>query len=184
MIETISRGAQFKGVISLLGLIIFPFALLIGIVQLVYLSIVPGLFMLLIGTGAFFLFLDVRGVQIDLQNKRVRNYKQYMFWKYGEWLPLDRYTEIHLVKDTVYLRHLQPGRAGAVGTSSNTSRISTYDVLLVSDQPDNFILLSEFGKHPDAVAFLQKYAALLFLPSRDIYRELQQSAVNRRNSRR
>lgn len=184
MIETISRGAQFKGLISLLGLIVFPFSLLIGIAAILDDALVPGLLLFVISAAAFFLFLDVRGVQIDLTNRRVRNYKQYIVWKYGTWQPLDQYTGIQLQKDTVYLRHLQPGRAGVVGTSGSATRISTYDVVLVKENPDEFILLSEFGKHQDAVTFLHKYAALLSLPSRDIYRELQQSAVSRRNSRR
>jgi hypothetical protein len=183
MIETISRGAQFKGIISLLGLIIFPFTLTIAIVLFVNAAVVPGLCLLIISAAAFFLFLDVRGVQIDLANRRVRNYKQYVIWKYGEWLPLDQYTGIQLAKDTVYLRHLQPGR-GMLGAGSNASRISTYDVVLISDDQEHVILLSEFEKHSDAVEFMQKYAALLSLPMRDIYSELQQSAQRRRNSRR
>jgi hypothetical protein len=182
--ETISRGAQFKGIISLLGLIIFPFTLTIAIVLFVNAAVVPGLCLLIISAAAFFLFLDVRGVQIDLANRRVRNYKQYIIWKYGEWMPLDVYTGIQLAKDTVYLRHLQPGRAGMLGSGSSASRISTYDVALVSDDQEQVILLSEFEKHHDAVAFMQKYAALLSLPMRDIYSELQQSAQRRRNSRR
>lgn len=186
-IETISRGAQFKGFVSLIGLIIFPFALIIGIVALVLdgpLALALG--SLLLSTAAFFLFLDVRGVQIDLQQKRVRKYKQYMIWKWGEWQPLANYHSLQLTKDTFYMR-------GGVRTMKSNVKISTYDVMLVShieeidldsDFKRDMILLSEFEKHPDAVAFMQKYAVMFSLPSRDIYRELQQSAMSRRQARR
>lgn len=190
-IETISRGAQFKGFVSLIGLIIFPFALIIGIVALVLDGpLVLALGSFLLSTVAFFLFLDVRGVQIDLQQKSVRKYKQYMIWKWGEWKPLENYNSLQLSKDTVYVR-TNIGTIG--GGRGSASKISTYDVLLVSNTEEidldsdfkrDMILLSEFEKHPDAVAFMQKYAAMLSLPSRDIYRELQQSAMSRRQARR
>lgn len=190
-IETISRGAQFKGFVSLLGLIIFPFALIIGIAVMVVDSPFSGIIPLLISAAAFFLFLDVRGVQIDLEKKLVRNYRQYVIWKWGEWQPLGKFQSVQLARDTVYLRNFQPGR-GMSGRGS-ASKISTFDVLLVSDTEDislegdfkkEKILLSEFEKHADAVAFMNKYATMLSLPSRDIYRELQQSAVSRRQGRR
>jgi hypothetical protein len=189
-IETISRGAQFKGFVSLIGLIIFPFALIIGIALIIFEGILPGLLALAISAAAFFLFLDVRGVQIDLTQKLVRSYKQYIIWKRGEWKPLANYHSLQLSKDTVYLR----AQIGTIGAGrGSASKISTYDVLLVSQEEDmaldgdfkrEMILLSEFEKHHDAAAFMNKYATLLCLPSRDIYKELQQSAVSRRQARR
>lgn len=178
-IETISRGAQFKGFLSTMGLIIFPFALILGIVGVLKLGVLMGIAFLLLSAAAFFLFLDVRGVQIDMDKKLIRNYKQYVVWKYGEWTSLEKYHSIHLAKDTFYVRHPMPGR-GLMGGGPNATRISTFDVALVSEIPEDHVLLSEFEKHADATAFLHKYAEKLSLPARDIYRELQASAVSRR----
>jgi hypothetical protein len=178
-IETISRGPQFKGIISTLGLIIFPFVLLFGIFAFAKVSFLAGIVSLLISAAAFFLFLDVRGVQIDLEKKLIRNYRQYIIWKFGEWFPMEKYNSIHLAKDTFYVRNMVPG-IGLMGGSSGATKISTFDVALVCDFAEDYVLLSEFESHGEATAFLHDYAVKLSLPSRDIYRELQASAVSRR----
>lgn len=180
MTEKISRGAQFKGFISLIGLIIFPFALVLGIVALVYAAIIAGFLLLLLATAAFFLFLDVRGVEFDHANKRVRRYKQYMNWHWGEWQSLEDFGELHVVKDTFHATSTRNRYGRRVGNNP----ISTFDVVLVAREDGPGILLSEFAQQSDAVAFMKKYADKLQLPARNIYAELQQSAVNRRTTRR
>lgn len=181
MIETISRGPQFKGILSWIGLIIFPFALIIGVALCILTSVLAGIIVFLIAVAAFFLFLDVRGVQFDYDNKLVRRYKQYLSWRWGEWIPLDDFGAVHIVKDTFHVGRTTDRYGRRVGGST----ISTFDVVLVSKAVDaSGILLSEFEKQAEAIEFMKKYATKLQLPSRNIYAELQQSAVSRRQGRR
>lgn len=180
MIETISRGAQFKGFVSTIGLVIFPFALITTVFTFIFASAVVGTVALLVSAAAFFLFLDVRGVQFDYEKKLVRRYKQYIRWRWGEWMPLEEFGAVHVVKDTFHIRSSSDGRGGRIATST----ISTFDVVLISAYEGGpGVLLSEFEKQSEAVEFMNKYATKLALPARNIYAELQHSAVARRKRR-
>lgn len=181
MTETISRGPQFKGFVSLIGLIIFAFSLVTGIVSLVHSYYLSGTIFLIISAVFFFLFLDIRGIEFNYVNKLVRTYKQFLWIRYGDWIPLEKYNAIHLVKDNFYVRTAGVLPMAAPGLEIKThSRVSSFDVTLVATLGENNILMSEFDKHADAVSFMKKYSEKLSLPSRDIYRELQASAVSRR----
>lgn len=179
-IETISRGPQFKGILSTLGLVVFVFSLVIGIVTCVNDEYAVGLVILLVSAVALNLFLGVQGMEIDHDKQLVRSYKQFLWLRSGEWTTLNDYTQLHLVKDNFYVRTsplpnmLGPGSGGA------HSKVSTYDIVLWGEKVQQPILMSEFADHKEATAFMQEYAEKLSLPARDIYRELQASAVSRR----
>jgi hypothetical protein len=86
------------------------------------------------------------------------------------------------VKDNFFVRtSALPSLGGGANRGGGThSKVSTFDVILYSEDEMNSILMNEFPDHDKAVAFMQKYSEKLSLPARNIYRELQASAVSRR----
>lgn len=177
-IETISRGAQFKGFVSFIGLFFFVFTFIISIVMLVHSSILTGTGFLIASVVFLSLFLDIRGTQFDYANKKVRAYRQFLWIRYGEWMPLDHFGEIHIGKDTFHVStYLGP-------VTGSRAKVVSFDVVLIAALREHNILLSEFSNINEGIEFMNKIAQKLGIPARNIYRELQESAVSRRNARR
>jgi hypothetical protein len=176
--ETISRGAQFKGALSMLGLVGFVVSLVFVIAALTMGEYLMFALVLPVTVFSLSLFLGIRGMQVDFTNRRIREYRQLLWIKSGEWKPLENYNGVHLVKDSFGVR-LYGGTTMGYGV-----KVSTYDVLLIDNDTENSILMSEFAKHPDAVKFMEAWASKLSLEARDTYRELQASAVRNRRGRR
>lgn len=178
MRETISRGPQFKGIVSTLGLVMFAFGLILTIATVATEYYTVSVMLFILTVVGLSLFLDVRGTQIDYAGRKIRPYKEFLFMKYGDWILIDGYQSVELIKDTFYVRHPMIG----VNATQSSTRISSFDVILKNYFEQNTLLLSEFEKHAEAVTFMHHYAEKFKLPSKDVYKTLQNSAVARRKN--
>ena len=93
---TYSRGAQFKGGKSTF-LFFISFAILVTLISLLYngehlsaLAIFPFL------AVALFLTADIQGIEIDLEQNKVREYRLTLLGKKGSWMNFKPFTKISL----------------------------------------------------------------------------------------
>ena len=83
-----SRGPQFGNIGFLFTLVLmFTFILLIN--QIVYANFLSASVLLLINLFLLSLIGNVQGFEIDVNSNKIRNYKQLLTFRYGEWSNLD-----------------------------------------------------------------------------------------------
>lgn len=81
----INLGPTFKGGISTLGLILFIVFVIAFIANLISDELIGAFICLLISVVGFLLFLSIRGVEINFENKKIRSYLNLIIFKEGEW---------------------------------------------------------------------------------------------------
>ena len=131
------------------------------------------------------IFLDYQGIEIDLENGRVRKYKSYLGWRRGEWISLDPFDEIEL--KWARLRYRSGGsmpvmRATGAALSMRQGKTSdVYVIYLVDFLNGHRYDLADFSTYKGAKKFMHKYAKKLNLRPNDTYKVLQEKAMKRRN---
>lgn len=178
-IITISRGPQFSGTASRVVFLISLTSFIGGIYLLAHAAYPAGVAALVLAGISAPLFLDYRGVQIDQQNNRVRQYTSYLGLKHGEWNPLDKFDKIILKWERFSYR--SGGTPATFAFSPFTTRTSdAYTVYLVDVDDHTRLELGDFDTHKGARKFMAKYSHLLALPAEDKYQQRLESAQRTR----
>lgn len=164
-VRIISHGTTFKGTISFIGLgmiVVGIFLFVSGIRNDdIFPKEIAGILSLIIGS---FSFLSIRGVMINLEQKQIKPYFNFCFFKIGKWQPLDRFNLIKLK----YIFESQTMNSRGNSTNYQTR---SFDIILISSSLKN-ITLKEFPEYHKAVEFLNEYGILLGLPIEDKYKDI------------
>jgi len=95
---------------------------------------------------SIFVFLSIRGTQIDLEHKRIKNYLNIAFIKIGKWKDLASYTRLELVMN----HHSKTMNSRGV---SNTVQVRSCHLIL-TNAPKERIELKEFTDYTAAKKML------------------------------
>jgi hypothetical protein len=153
--ENISSGATFEGAISFIGLLIFVMGVFLLFVPQ---GLILGIFVLLAG---LLLFLQLKGVMIDFESRRVMPYSNLLVYKVGSWTPLDKFSHIGInpISQNVQLNSR---------SRSRSVHIKHYDVYLIDDESEQSMFLYSFDKLPQADQFCREYAKKLNLKVKEL----------------
>ncbi len=175
---TISLGPQFSGALSRLVMLVTVLVVIQTIYAFAIGEYVFGMVAALVGVLIAPLFLDYRGVQIDLANQQIRKYRAYLGLRWGQWLPLSPYEK--LILHWQRLRYKSGGSATALmGPRGSTRSSDVYCVSLTGSEVETFEL-ADLESHRAAKRFMAKYAKLLHLPAEDKYQKRMEAAYKRR----
>ncbi|MDC1221715.1 hypothetical protein N8Z47_03500 [Salibacteraceae bacterium] len=183
-IITIKRGPQFGGRLTIVILVASVVMFFTGVNNL---SENPFLSLLFFGGTVLIMpiFLDYRGIQIDLKNSQVRKYKSYLGFYRGEWISLVGFDEVELKWERLRYRSGTSLLAmQATGSALSMNQVKTSDVYviyLVDFLNGHRYDLADFSTYKGAKKFMYKYSKKLNLRPNDTYKILQDKAMERRN---
>lgn len=131
---------------------------LVSLFNLLFFFIGLAFFMI----GAY-LLTGAHGVQIDLINQRFRTYDAIFRWKRGEWLPLQKYPYLTILKANTSVRS-----SDITGVNTSTQTIRGLGIYLLSGTHRNRQLIYKSKLGPAHVQ--QKAADLAYLMQKEVVR--------------
>lgn len=150
-ILNINAGPSFK--FFYIGLVGVLFGILFIVLQK---AVIIGIIMLIL---SIFVFLSIRGTQIDLAQKRIKNYLNIALIKIGKWKDLASYTRLELVMN----HHSQTMNSRGV---SNTVRVRSCHLILTNAHKER-LELKEFTDYATAKKMLASLSQQLYIESVD-----------------
>ncbi|PLX11354.1 MAG: hypothetical protein C0594_03760 [Marinilabiliales bacterium] len=180
----ISRGPQFrngKGAgLFVLTLFILITSIALSIGNLVNYAI-PG-FVLAILLLSF--IIDFQGIELDKKNNKIRNYRMFLWFRYGSWVSFDSYKSIQLEKDSYTTSIIDPfGFATRIGPASKTFTHRHYVITAINPESNEGLVIAEIRIYEQAVSFIEKTAKEFGLPYRNVYLEKLKAAKKRNQNR-
>lgn len=169
----IRKGFSFEGYLSLIGFFISVGGIW-GISSLDSTSsiLLYFLFIMIIILGLF-LFISIKGLLLDIENNRIKQYQIIFFFKTGKWQSLDLY-------DGIKLKYIYESQRMNLGLAPSTKVTThTYNVMLTSKVTES-LELKEFTDYLSARDFLDKYSDLLKLKKFDQYENAKIKLAQRR----
>lgn len=153
----------------------------IGIVLSVVLMLMDELIILgIIGLPfAILLLLSIKGTTINFENRQVKPFLYFVFFKIGQWESLENYTRILLETNngsTTYSTH----------ANSTTITVKSYTITLNNKKNDR-VEIKEFTDYKKAKSLLATLSEKLNLPSHDakaIYYQKTVSKMHTQKARR
>ena len=156
----IRRGPQFKTKGNYIVALIAFACLIIGIASIIYVEFISGLIFLVISFVLFYYILDFHGFQLDRSTHRIRDYKDFLWFKIGKWENLNDFKSIYLVKAHLVLR----------ASELSTERFETfhyYHIKLVDEIRKKEIFLAEYSNYYKAQKIAENVANATGLEFKD-----------------
>ncbi|MEI6577145.1 MAG: hypothetical protein WCO63_13290 [Bacteroidota bacterium] len=174
-VEKISHGATFEGSLSTAGLILG----IAGIILIIsyfntYNSFIftpIGILFLLVG---LIVFISIKGVLIDIENRKIKKYFDVFLVKFGKWQPLDHFTTVTLNYSSI---------SQAMHSRGNSSDILNrlYTITLTNDKHQE-LKIKEFVAYEDAVVFLDEFAKKNNMETKNTFEILKEQIQERKQS--
>lgn len=158
-----SKGPQLS---AKFGVLLFVFNLALAFATIFIL--IEQLYTLSIGLLAlialiFSYVMDVRGIQIDRDSRKIREYKVFLWFKMGNWYALDDFEFIHLKRDALVTRYVSVDVRTRIKSESN----HYYEVFLVDENNKREIQFSESKNYYKAREVAQKIASSMEIGFKD-----------------
>jgi hypothetical protein len=145
-IITVSRGPQFKAKggpwIAMLGLGFFVFAV-VFLLKGYFLSF---FFLFTISFISVYYILDIHGLQLDKNKRRIRDYRFFMWQKTGKWENIEDFKSIYITKNYLSLPTMIRGKS---------ETYHYYHVKLVDKINKKEFLLAEYTNYYKALKISQ-----------------------------
>lgn len=171
-IVRIKRGPQFRG-----GKAAGYFVLQILMVLLMVIFIIAGYY--IAAEVAFILavlnlsfLLDFQGIELDRQNQRIRNYKMFLWFKFGTWIEFKGFSHLQMERDSFSTSLIDPFSfmlyTGSVKTVTTHRH---FLITAVNEEENTGLVLGEIADYEKAKKFLKETAEQFDLPYKDGYLE-------------
>lgn len=179
-IITLSNGAQFHG-----GNAAYLFVLFITLLVLFLAFIVNGIYLGIVLVFPIMLFLgiytlDIRGIQINLAERLIRQYKQKLGGKKGNWIELDKYETIILNHEFYKIKNAQFQGLDMEISSSKTTHGHFVVRLISTKHKESFIIVEELN-YSTAKKVLAQIAKSTGFEVKDLYHEKLTHSINMRS---
>lgn len=177
-ILTFSKGPQFHGgrtALIFLILLAFLFISIAGCVQGEYLpALILFPFILVL---SFFIF-DIRGTQIDIERELIREYKLFLWVKFGKWQNYKPFNLILLkyISHQIETADFSSGRFGKTATEVH----GIFTVFLTNPEDTKRLVMAEFAQYRHALHFADRLSETLNLPFLDNFEIRLETSRNRR----
>jgi len=156
-IINIKKGPQFKskggGLFAFVSIALFVISLAAITTMYYYFSAISFVFCFIL----IYYFIDIRGIQLDKNTKRIREYKLFLWIKIGKWQDLNNFKSIYLTKKRL--------------VTSDTEYFEThyyYYIKLVDESNKKEIILSEFNNYNKAFKIAKNVAVATGLTFKNI----------------
>lgn len=176
---TINRGPQFGGRLSVIFLIFAILLFFTGINAIREAHWIIAIPSLLAMAPLLAVFLDVQGVQIDQNQRRIRRYKSFLGIKYGPWKSMEGFDKLLLKWERSAHRTGSAMLAMASMGKHKGQTDDAYCIYLVNAMGDRIEFI-DFGTYKAARRFVKKMAVQLQLPFEDTYKRIRDRAYERR----
>jgi len=140
----IPQGPQFQAKGGILAAFICISSLLYFIVLLINGIFFISFLLLFLAIILFIYFIDVRGIQFNSKKHIVRQYKSYLWFKFGTWDKISNYNLIHLVHSN------SKGINNSLFTYSTPPTYHFYKIYLESEEENKSIFLAEYKNYHNA----------------------------------
>lgn len=143
-IEIINFGPTFKGIISTFGMLCF-------ITGLAVTAIFNWIIGLIIIIPSLIIFISLKGVIIDYESKKVKNFFNIIIAKIGIWQDFSSFSNIQLRKINESM---------GMNFMSISSRVDTkcFDIYLYNKENSKDLLLRSYRNIKEATAGLKEYS--------------------------
>jgi len=150
--ERIMHGASFRGIISIIGSILCVVSVFMFFSSI---NFVIPLIILIIG---LICTLSIELVEIDYSERKIRKVLYLVFYKHGEWIPLDNFDKLILGADHDSFRLVMPGNS----LFQKDITLKNYDIYIVNNiNPAKSFLLLSCNSIPQAQEKLKEYSSKL-----------------------
>ncbi|MEZ4721540.1 MAG: hypothetical protein R2813_06635 [Flavobacteriales bacterium] len=174
----IKHGPQFNGLISTMGLFGGIGSLVYLIILLTSSELVTAALTLISLVICSSIFLDYRGVQIDLSNKRIREYRSLLGYKHGRWESLSDFKQIRLKWERT---HTTSSYGQIIQDRSHGYSSDGYCVVLEGAHSLPFEV-GEYASYKAAKSVMLQLSSSLNLPCFDNYAKILESAKESRRN--
>ncbi|MCH2200188.1 MAG: hypothetical protein MK081_15550 [Flavobacteriales bacterium] len=149
------QGAHFRGALSTVGGMVAAFLYFMTFFiryedALLWHNVVGYIIGVPLFVVSFSMFLAVEGIEVDQKARMIRKYSKFLWFKYGEWVPVSNF-------DKVILKHYKSGHAG--------HSYHMYAVILKGERRS--FILDEYKTHTHARSRMNYFAEEIGLPWHD-----------------
>ena len=159
----ISQGSKFDKKFGYLYFFILVLLLPISIAVTIYtiyeLKFAPLVLVALLWVILINLLINIQGIEIDLEKNIFRNYKKFIFYKYGSWRDFEGFKTLSITSD-----HLSLSKSFYSGGYETHFY---YYVSFVNDSSKLNIRIAEFDNYYKAYSFAKKTSAEFNLEIKD-----------------
>ncbi len=161
-IETISHGALFKGTISNIGAGICAISIFLFFTSI---SFVIPLITLVIG---FILFMSIELVEIDYNQRKIRKVLYLIFYKHGEWIPLDDFDKLVFGANHKALKMVMPAHP----IFQKDVNLRFYDIYIANkNNPSKTFLFISCNSIQEGQKKLEEYSSKLDMEAIDTIKQ-------------
>lgn len=173
---TLRHGPRFSGILSTFGMI-STLGCTVGTIAVFISGDVLTALLLLAGVIiSAAVFLDFRGVVIDFDNRRVKQYHSFLGYRRGVWEPMNQFNKVTLIWGRIIGR----STASMLTGSGKRSTSDSYYVLLEGEEDVIPFEIGEYGSYKAAKSMMKQISKKCNLPFIDRYGEKLASAKKRR----
>jgi hypothetical protein len=156
----IPRGPQFrtKGnyIVAMIALAVF----IIAIASIIHGEFITGFISLIISFALFYYILDFHGFQLDHETHRIRDYKNFLWIKFGKWENLKDFKSIYLVKAHLVV-------STSLYSEEKSETFHYYHLKLVDETRKKVIFLAEYDNYYKALKIAENVANATGLELKD-----------------
>lgn len=160
-IINIKRGPQFqvKGApaIAMLAVLFLMF----GTFSMFNMNVFAGSSLLIISFALFFYALDFHGFQFDRSTHRIRDYRNFMWIKFGAWHNINDFNSIHLTNSSLVVK------PSYLNSECIPETFHYYHIKLVDETNKYDIFLAEYKNYYKAYKIAQQVAYATDLTFKD-----------------
>jgi hypothetical protein len=175
----ISHGPRFSGILSTIGLFAALTCLGLTIYSINEGDIISAAAYALFTVACVAVFLDFRGVEIDFNHRKIRQYRSFLGLRTGTWESVDDFDKITLT----WYRIRGLSATARISQSWNSSSSDSYFVLLETADGKNPFEIGEYASHRAAQKVMRQMAKQLSLPHVDAYQKKLDAIAKRRLQR-
>ena len=160
----VSKGPQFKTKGGIFLAMIFLLFLFFSLAFLYQAELLFALICFLISAAIFSLVLDIHGIELDTSERKIRDYKAFLWFKIGEWSNINDFKSIYLTQKNVTIR-----TSAYSGGTADTYHY--YHIKLVDELNKKEILLAEYKNYYKALKISRNVADATGLEFKDFLRK-------------
>lgn len=157
---TISKGPQFKTLGGEFLALLFLLFVFISLFALTGGFFIVSLLFFIAGIALFSLVLDIQGIQVDRNLHKIRNYKVFLWFKFGTWDNINNYKSIYLTHKNITVKT-------SFYSNNNSETHHYYHINLVDEPNKKKILLAEYKNYYKAHKIAQNIANATGLSFKD-----------------
>ncbi|MPM10311.1 hypothetical protein SDC9_56640 [bioreactor metagenome] len=168
-IINISRGPQFRGGKSAGAFFLMFFILIIVVVLFINSVFIIAFCLLAVCSLLAEYILDIRGVEVDKVNSRVREYRSLLLTRFGEWKSYKGYNSLQIADDYYLIRQKEDEVMGRGRVYYEKHH--RFIIVLINEEAEKNMLLAEGSDYEGILKKVAELSGTLRLPYYELRRK-------------